>query len=59
MICSSHLVAIGRFKPAESGDGEGEYIQIPIVAGVLRIKGTVRRATEDETAYLGLVKCGC
>jgi hypothetical protein len=56
MIGSSHLVALGRFKPAERGDGEGEYIQIPIIVWMLRVEGIVRRATEDETGFPGLVK---
>lgn len=49
MIGSSHLVAIGRFEPAKSGDGESEHIQISIIVSMLQIKGTVRRATQDET----------
>ena len=57
MIGSSHLVTIGRFEPAKSGDGESEHIQISIIVSVFQVKGTVRRATQDETVSPGLVKC--
>ena len=48
---------VGRFEPAKSGDGESEHIQISIIVSVLQVKGTVGRATQDETVSPGLVKC--
>jgi hypothetical protein len=49
MIGSSHLVAMGRFEPAKSGDGESEHIQIPIIISMIQVVGAVRRAPQDET----------
>jgi hypothetical protein len=57
MVGSSHSVTIGRFEPAKSGDGESEHIQISIIVSMLQVKGTVRRATQDETVSPGLVRC--
>ena len=57
MVGSSHSVTIGRFEPAKSGDGESEHIQVSIIVSMVQVKGTVRRATQDETVSPGLVKC--
>jgi hypothetical protein len=56
MIGSPHSVTIGRLEPAESGDGESEHTQISIIVSMLQVKGTVRRATQDETMSPGLVR---